>query len=420
MHLTALAAAFLLVCAAVAHGGAVTIEATPGGGFELRRDGEAFEIRGAGGTADVALLAELGGNATRTWGIGPDTPAVLDAAEEAGVAVTLGFWLQHVGPEVNYDDPDLRQRQRDEFRGHVEQFKDHPALLMWCIGNEAEVMGNSTPTYWKHVNDLAAIAKEVDGAHPVVTITADMGDGAAEKIPEFAPLIDVWGLNSYGGAESLPRRLSEAGWDKPYFVGEFGPLGQWERPKYEDVPLEQTSTEKAAIYGRVLAALESDPNCLGSYAFLWGQKQEATATWFGLFTPSGRTVAAVDVLHRHWTGTWPDNLAPQLLDLGDRGVTINAGETHTVTAFAADPEGGPLTYEWALRPVTGGGNNFGAFEPDAEDKSRYLLTEGNAATTAAELPPGKYRVFVEAVDAVGKAATGNVVVVVEGTEGRRD
>jgi hypothetical protein len=73
-------------------------------------------------------------------------------------------------------------------------------------------------------------------------------------------------------------------------ITEFGPPGPWEVRKTSwGAPVEPTSTEKAKIYLRnhsgAIAA--ESAQCLGSYAFLWGHKQEATATWFGMFLPSG-------------------------------------------------------------------------------------------------------------------------------------
>ena len=69
-------------------------------------------------------------------------------------------------------------------------------------------------------------------------------------------------------------------------VTEWGPLGFWEVGKTDwGAPIEQNSTEKARHYlggyqNFILPALPRQ--ALGSYVFLWGQKQERTPTWFSM------------------------------------------------------------------------------------------------------------------------------------------
>ena len=88
-------------------------------------------------------------------------------------------------------------------------------------------------------------------------------------------------------------------------------------------PIEQSSTEKAdAIKKRYEKAILSDPaNCLGSYVFLWGQKQERTPTWYGMFTEKGEKTEAVNVMEFLWTGKWPEQMAPRISDakIRDKG-----------------------------------------------------------------------------------------------------
>jgi hypothetical protein len=49
--------------------------------------------------------------------------------------------------------------------------------------------------------------------------------------------------------------------------------------------------------------------------FLWGQKQEATSTWFGIFTDHGESTAVRDVMHELWKGEPPPERAPLLTKL---------------------------------------------------------------------------------------------------------
>ena len=54
-------------------------------------------------------------------------------------------------------------------------------------------------------------------------------------------------------------------------------------------PIEATSSQKAEIYRSAYRdKLETlGDQLIGSFVFLWGQKQERTPTWFGLFTEAG-------------------------------------------------------------------------------------------------------------------------------------
>src|SRR5213083_2699901 len=63
--------------------------------WQLLRDGKPYFIKGGGGGASKELLARLGGNSFRTWGVGDDTMRQLDEAQKLGLTVTLGIWLRH-------------------------------------------------------------------------------------------------------------------------------------------------------------------------------------------------------------------------------------------------------------------------------------------------------------------------------------
>src|SRR5206468_2619733 len=135
-------------------------------------------------------------------------------------------------------------------------------------------------------------------------------------IHRLCPAIDVIGVNSYGGGPTLAKRYREAGGTKPFLFTEFGPPGVWESPKTTwGAPLELTSTAKADFYRKTYESsvlAEKDKLCLGSYAFLWGAKQEATATWFGMLLPDGSRTAAVDTLTELWSGRALPNRCPQI------------------------------------------------------------------------------------------------------------
>jgi hypothetical protein len=162
--------------------------------------------------------------------------------------------------------------------------------------------------------------------------------------------------------------------------------------------------------------VESDPRCVGAYVFLWGQKQESTHTWFGLLMEDGRMTTQVDVAERYWTGKWPDDRGPTIAPVvsEQREKRLAAGTKGKASVEATDPEGKPLKYRWELRTDRGGGNNFGAAEAKT-DRFPDLLTSADQAACEFVAPaqPGRYRLFVEVEDAVGKVATANFPFLVE-------
>jgi hypothetical protein len=144
-----------------------------------------------------------------------------------------------------------------------------------------------------------------------------------KNINRLCPDIDVIGINSYGGGPSIAKRYRDAGGTKPFVITEFGPPGVWEVGKNSwDAPTELTSTAKGAAYRAtyeqsILA--EKGKLSLGSYVFAWGNKQEATATWYGLFLPDGARLESIDVMTELWSGRKPANRCPQIASLKPDG-----------------------------------------------------------------------------------------------------
>ena len=197
-----------------------------------------------------------------------------------------------------------------------------------------------------------------------MTVTADIGGKRVESVQRFCPSIDIHGINSYGGAASLPERYRKAGGRKPYVVTEYGPPGTWEVGRNAWGAVEEwSSTRKAGFYRDTYTRLAADSaGCLGSYAFTWGAKQEATATWYGMLLPDGSRLAAVDAMAELWSGRAPANRCPVIDSLALAGPgEVEPGATVRVKLAANDPEGDPLAVEWTLRgdPIsyeTGGDN----------------------------------------------------------------
>lgn len=397
----------------------VRVERGGDGRHVLRVAGEPFRVEGAGGPGSMELLRNFGANSIRTWDLDDETQALLDEAHRNGLRVTLGFWLRHERHGFSYEDYEEVVRQERRLRRAVEMFRDHPALLMWALGNEMEgFQAGGSPAIWTQIEHLARIVKSLDPAHPVMTVTAEIGGDRVKALNRYCPSIDVHGINSYGAIETLPERYRKAGGTKPYLVTEFGVPGAWEVPPGPwGMPEEPTSTAKADSYRRSHEALRSDPLCLGSYAFLWGAKQESTATWFGMLLPDGTRLAAADVMKECWTGSPPDNRCPEILSLelagGNR--VHSPGEVVEVMVKARDPEDDPLVTEWRLSEDWVEISQGGDLRPAPPDYPDSIREPGvDRATISLPDKGGLFRVYAIVRDGHGGAATANLSLKVEG------
>ena len=383
------------------------------GTFVLMRGGSPYFIKGGGGSQQLAALKRAGGNSIRTWGVDNLGP-VLDQAEKLGISVTVGIWLGHPRHGFRYDDPTEVRRQFDATRAVVRQFRDHPAVLLWGLGNEMEGDGTD-PNVWRAINDLARMVHAEDPRHPTMTVIAELGDNAAKAsmVRQHCPEVDVLGVNSYAGAVSVGDRLARIRFDRPFILTEYGPQGFWEGRQTDwKAAFEPTSTEKALTYKAALArGVAGNPGrCLGSYAFLWGNKQEVTSTWFSLFLPSGDKTAGVDVLTEAWTGKPAANRCPQITaaQFAASGKAVAAGSEQKAAVTATDPENQPLQVRWEIREESKNRHEGGdrEVEPLAVADS-VRATRGTGVTLRAPEIAGNYRLYLYLYDGFGGAATAN-------------
>lgn len=384
------------------------------GKFQLSLNGKPFPIKGAGAdTRDhFGALAAAGGNTVRTWD-SKNLGKVLDEAQKHGLKVCAGLWMGHQRHGFDYGNRDAVRKQMAEKLSYVREHKDHPALLLWSVGNEAEGEGRD-PAVWKAINDVAREIKGIDPNHPTITVIAEVGGDAIKvrNIERFCPAIDIVGVNAYGGIESVGKRFREAQGTKPYIVTEHGPLGPWEVGKNSwGVPEEWSSTKKAEFYAKGYRAnvIDQAGLCLGTYAFLWGNKQETTATWFGMLLPDGTRLGAVDAMSELWTGTPPKNLCPKIEKLSVNRISkLKPGETIQATVIASDPEKDKLTYKWVLLSDSG---TIGAGGDPQEAETaiqKSVKAAGNKAAVTIPTHGGGYRLFAYVYDGKGGAAVANV------------
>ena len=88
--------------------------------------------------------------------------------------------------------------------------------------------------------------------------------------------------------------------------------------------------------------------------FLWGQKQERTPNWYGMFTEDGIETASVDVMHYIWNNQWPKNRAPKVISftLNEKTAYQNSilkkGAINRATILIEDFENDSISYRWEI------------------------------------------------------------------------
>ena len=384
-------------------------------GYTFIRNGQPYFVKGAGGTSETEALKVAGGNSFRTWGTS-NGAAHLDQAEKLGLTVTMGLDVARERHGFNYDDATAVKKQLEKLREEVRKYKDHSALLAWGIGNELN-LDYKNPKVWEAVNDIAKMIHEEDPNHPATTMLAGINQKEIDHIKAKCPALDFLSVQVYGGLAKVPQQLQTTGWNGPYLVTEWGPTGHWECPKTSwGAPVEETSTEKAQVYKtRYEASILKDKNCLGSYVFLWGQKQERTPTWYGLFTEAGETTEVFDVMQYEWSGKWPQNRAPSISSLKIDGksarssIHLNPQEKYLIALSVSDPDNDKLTVRWELLPEATDLGQGG----DKESRPVAIpdMVMASSLTSAMLTVPtnlGAYRLFVYVSDGHNHVATANI------------
>ena len=381
-------------------------------GFQLLRGGEPYYIKGVGGIDYLEKAKEYGANSFRTWST-ENAKEQLDKAHELGMTVCLGFWAQHERHGFDWSNEIGVKLQLEAFSKVVDEVKDHPALLMWAVGNEVDLFYTNFDV-WKHINDIALMIKEKDPYHPVTTVTAGLDVAEVKLIQKYAPSLDLLGVNTYGGLDFAIESLPYYGWDKPYMITEWGPNGHWESPTTDwGIPIEQTSTEKAKSYKeRYEMIFEDSEDCLGSYVFLWGFKQETTSSWYGLFLKDGTQTSVMDILIEKWSGKKPDNLAPDLNSFtinsknAYQSVKVDKRTQMEVEIDAFDPNNDKLSYHIEIVPESTDTKAGGDYEeaPTAVFQKIYSTNKFNIKAPSKS---GSYRLFVVIKDGE-KGATANI------------
>jgi beta-galactosidase/beta-glucuronidase len=190
MSLKSYAISFLVILFTFISSAQTTVEKV-GEEWVLKVDNQSFDIKGATFGYDDNVdkyddyfqeLNFLGVNTIRTWGTGENTKQLLDSAEKHNIKVMLGIWMRHGRPGMEADDSfnylvdkagmEAMYNNAIEI---VENYKNHPAILLWGVGNEV-YLNTATDeekiAYSKLLERICSQIKSHDPNHPIASVEA--------------------------------------------------------------------------------------------------------------------------------------------------------------------------------------------------------------------------------------------------------
>ena len=153
---------------------------------------------------DIPLLVDANINTIRTYAAITNS-AELNAFANAGIKVIMML-------------------NENSYTWYVNQYKNHPAILMWEFGNEfnyhPEWFGNNIQNWYDVLENCASTVKSIDPNHPVSTGHGEVPNAQALN---SCPSVDVWGMNVYRwlSPDSAIDELA-AQTDKAMYISEAG------------------------------------------------------------------------------------------------------------------------------------------------------------------------------------------------------
>ncbi len=389
-----------------------------GEGFQLYRRGKPYFIRGASGFTHWDELAARGGNTVRTYTT-HRLDGLLDQADSLQLAVIVGLELPLIRNGFDYGDKAAVDSLISILIKQVEQHRDHPALLLWVLGNEVNYLHHDDIDYWKATERMVQALHHIDPAHPVM-VCVNLMPLNYRFAARYAPSLDILGLNVFQEiSQTWDDLASKEAWQGPLVFSEWCPRGYWEGDRTPwSAPLEDNDQMKAARYEAYYREhiLNDHPRCLGALVFYWGQKQERTHTWFSLFSEQGEPTPIVDAMERVWKGV--DSLsqhAPMAnsIMLNDQinpgSMYVSPSEWMTAEVFPEDRDGDSLLISWELMEE---GNYQDLTGGDAEKRPPTIdlpmETVGRKVRFRVPNVVGPYRLFVYVRDGTGRMGYHNV------------
>ena len=390
------------------------------GAYTLYRNGQPFLVKGGSGFTRLKELKQAGGNTIRTW----DTTGiqrVLDSAQAYGLAVMVGLPMPlNEDMDLFYNHPEKVQVHHRRIMAVINRYKNHPALLCWCLGNEIAFPFRPYKKFYTAFNNLVDGIHHDDPDHPVTTTIMTFQKKNIFNIQQRTR-IDFISFNIFGSIHTLKKDLANFKWmwKGPFLISEWGIEGPWVSRSQNawGAYTEHTSTTKAGLiryfYEHYMPV--KNPRYLGSMIFYWGHKQELTPTWFSLFDARGNKTETVNIMQRQWGGPAPRHHAPYIKGIQFNGssnssnILLNTGDTARAQVSLYKNNTAALTYRWQIMKEDWFKKN-GFFSEKKVKPIPGLLYENNSPAVTFKTPgtEGPYRLFVYIYNRHGYYATANI------------
>jgi hypothetical protein len=173
---------------------------------------------------DIANMKAMGGNTFRVYSmLSSDHTAFYDTLLANGMRLIVSMW---VDGGQNFSNPTVKSTLLSNWKTFVLKEK-HPAILMWCFGNELNVGGGNDGPLFSLMNDVRTVVQQNDlpNPRPVTTTFADRDIVATVNAFFSQSTLDVWSLQIYRGASFynlFTAFNATVKLQKPMIVTEFG------------------------------------------------------------------------------------------------------------------------------------------------------------------------------------------------------
>ncbi len=377
--------------------------------FELRVEGNPFYVKGSCGPEAVEEIAAIGGNTVRAYSVQSITPDFMRQCSDAGVKVLLGVWLTQArdSNETWYDNPANVSNQLETLKTQIDEYKEFDSLLAWVVGNEIDplTVPNPEPVY-RAIDEVARYMRETDHYHPTLTSHAGANLTKMQNMVQWAPHVDIIGLNSYGSnIAQIRSRLLDAGWIGPAMLTEFFLRQPFDSPSTDwGAKIEPLSAIK---YSRLLEMYNDDiltinDRLLGSFVFkgaLGGFR--VTHTWYPILDENFKPTPSYDAMAENWGAPVdPAQAAPRVDTIKLNGLApeddvliTNAIGIITATVTVDAPTNSTLEYLVEMRTDV---STDAGFPPPVLEEitiTQDSVTPSKFYIKLADFPNGDYRLY---------------------------